>query len=61
MVAMNESSACHGKRDSRQCVNTAAHGNILVQVKVDGQDTEEEDLRFEILPGRIRCAVPAVA
>ncbi len=49
--------AGHGKRDSRQCIDNA----ILVQVKVDGQDTEEEDLRFEVLPGRIRCAVPAVA
>ena len=53
--------AGHGKRKSRQCVENAAHGNIFVQVKVDGQETEEEDLRFEILPGRIRCAVPAEA
>lgn len=30
-----------------------------MQVKVDGQTTTEEDLRFEILPNRIRCAVPA--
>ena len=33
----------------------------ILQVKVDGQDTEEEDLRFEILPGRIRCAMPGAA
>ena len=32
-----------------------------LQVKVDGQDAEEEDLRFEILPGRIRCAMPGAA
>ncbi len=29
-----------------------------LQVKVDGQDTVEEDLRFEVLPDRIRCAMP---
>ncbi len=32
-----------------------------LQVKVDGQDTVEEDLRFEVLPNRIRCAMPEAA
>ena len=29
-----------------------------MQVKADGEEMEEEDLRFEVLPARIMCQVP---
>ena len=32
--------------------------HFTAQVRVDGEDVEDFDLRFEILPARIRCAVP---